>query len=195
MSKAAQLSGELIQKEGFYGRPTQTWMCLSYYCQATWAGPDHDNNNPLIYDNMLITTAEKKTWKQKGALLGVMTEISQAVPSASYLVQQIQSSDCRALQFIHYLIKDQESSIKGQGWHWCITHLSRSGGTISSGRRVARYFNASPASWDPNFPNMAMRATGLMHSTKRVISSSVSLWESGIACSQVGFRYRSLSQT
>lgn len=75
-----------------------------------------------------------------------------------------------------------------------VTYLSIICGMMTVGRNVAKCCNAWLTSTRPILENMACIATGLMDSTKLVMSSSVSLWLSGMGVSHVSFLYRSLQQ-
>lgn len=68
------------------------------------------------------------------------------------------------------------------------TYFSSTGGITSSGLIKARFCSAWAASRLPVLLNMASRTGCIMLFTNSVISSSVSLWLSGIGVSQEGFR-------
>ena len=72
-------------------------------------------------------------------------------------------------------------------------HFSNSDGMVSSGPSTERCWKAAAESWLPVLLNIASDTMGFMLSTNAVISSSVSLCESGTGVSQV-FLYLSLWQ-
>lgn len=67
------------------------------------------------------------------------------------------------------------------------TYFSSTGGMTNSGLINAKFCRAWAASRLPVLLNMASRTGCIILSTKSVISSSVSLWLSGIGVSHVGF--------
>lgn len=87
----------------------------------------------------------------------------------------------------HSATNSKEAELGLKMYRWDKTHFSNTGGMTNSGLIRARFCRAWAASRLPVLLNMASSTGCIMLSTKSVMSSSVSLWLSGIGVSHVGF--------